>query len=316
MHLREHIILFAARDLYLYPTMVRYTLLMIVVTIGSVTLLSGQATSFRPPSQPESVPEVADSMLIPDSITGHLLIVPFEPRMYRSDFDRAIAQDNRLSSEDIRNNFRIGISNALALHAGEKHPPVALVTGSAEMQEDLRYIYRSVGYQYVLVPPKEPPPPKNFKEKVQRKLKKKAPAPVVGKTEVRDGQLHSDQGDTQRYMQTKVINENMVRYLASKYKAKHVLFINEIDLLYSRANTQQQYEADHYSRDIQVHYSILDQRGEAVAGGLVTETFSSRTNDIRKIISKHFPAIAQRVMADLELQDQADTANAAPDGSP
>ncbi|MEM9022563.1 MAG: hypothetical protein AAGB22_02390 [Bacteroidota bacterium] len=281
----------------------------LAIVVGLAAPALAQETTLTPQERPDP-PAIPDSLLRADSAAGQLLIIPFEPRMYRSDIDRALGEANRLNSGQLRQNFRQAISNALFIQAGDERQPLALLDTNPDRLQDLRYIYQSIAYQYIPVPPQPEPAPKNLKEKLQRKLRKKPEAPVVGTTSVEQGEVRSARGNARQYMNTRVTNPRMVAFLTHKYEADYLLFVNEMDVLLASSNTQQQYGSDEYLREVSVHFTILDRHGEQVTGGLASTTFSSRTNDLRKIIRQAFPTLADQVLSQLDLS----IASALPEG--
>ncbi|MGD1847118.1 MAG: hypothetical protein ACFB10_17140 [Salibacteraceae bacterium] len=228
-----------------------------------------------------------------------LMLIPFAPRMYRSDVDRDVAEASQLNFQQIRGFFRLGLDNALYIEADKTMQTVRMHADDPDINRDLYYIYKSINYDFVPVPAPEPDPSetKGVKGLVHR-IKPKEPAPQEGGTTLENGQIQTTPDEVERYMKTKVVNPNMFDFLGEKYQADYYLFINELDLL-NAANDYRDFESDNFSRYIKVHYTIFDADGAVVASNTTGVYFSSIENDLREIITAHFPKLAALVIQEV-----------------
>lgn len=243
---------------------------------------------------------VLDSVSLgPEADRITLMIVPFAPKMYRSDADRDIAATSRLDFQQIRGFFRLGLDNALYIEADKTMHTVRMHDDNPDINRDLNYIYKSVDYEFVPVPAPEPDPSekKSVKGFVKR-ITPKEPAPKEGGTTIQDGQIYSTEDQVERYMKTRVMNPNMFDFLGEKYQADYYLFINELDLLNASSDTRE-YEADKFQRYLKVHYTLFDESGNVVASNTTGLYFSSQQTDLREIITKNFPQLAEQIIREV-----------------
>lgn len=230
-----------------------------------------------------------------------VMIIPFEPKLYMSDIDRDIADVQGLSFYQIRSRMRYGITANVFAESNRTHTAINMLSDDPEISADLSYIYKSAGYQYVVLPPEE-----NAEQQVSKmqtllgKFKKKKVEEEPGTT-IKEGQLHSVQDNQERYMKTKIINPNMLKYLSGKYGTGLFVFINQLNIEKAADVDYRDLEAENYKREIKVHYTIIDWNGNDIYGGAEKYYFSSRINDMNKIIKGMFQTVAQQITSRLPL---------------
>src|ERR1043165_2355726 len=77
-------------------------------------------------------------------ISGKICIVPFEPKLYMSEIDKKINEQNKWEWETIRENFRRQLDTQLKLKLqSSAYPVVSFYADSAKMAKDLEYTYKS-----------------------------------------------------------------------------------------------------------------------------------------------------------------------------
>jgi len=246
------------------------------------------------------------------------LVIPFEPKMYMSGIDKDISMKTGMSFQQIRNNMRFGLSNELLSKMHGKMNTISLMhmdTGNVE--EELRYIYASIGYKYKeipveqLVPVKEIEPGKDAKTIDKAKYKfnhlvsnVKEKVNSIGDTEeeepkqysgVVNGEVVTSYDRAERYMATSIHNPNLLKQLNLKYGTTKFIFINQLDIEKAANPSQKGLATDAYQRKIKVHYTIFDLDGTEVSSGASLSYFSSRVNDMNVIVKNHFSAISANI---------------------
>lgn len=213
-------------------------------------------------------------------ISGKIMIIPFEPRLYMSDIDMKINQQTKWKSEKIRENFRHQLDNQLKQKLKSLAPVVSFYTDSAKMAKDLFQIYQSVNLSYELV--SNPTPTKS----------------VVKENGIKNGQIVVEANTDKRFMSIKVNDAQLLSSLNKKYKCDYFVFINQLDIV----NNTETYSlaTDTYMRDVTVHYTILDKTGKYIAAGPATTQFPSTENDPKKIVSQSFAPVATYITAKLQ----------------
>ena len=238
-----------------------------------------------------------DTLFYPD-INSKLLIFPFEPKLYRSEIDQEVGPANGLNFQELRGFYRLGLDNALYLAAKEQYDVIRFHADDAEINKDLYFVYKSMGYQNRDLPPVEDENEGKISKtynKLVSKVSKAEEEPEPG-TRMDHGQLVNNPNSQSQFMVRTIVNENVLDYCEEKYMAGLFLFINQLDLLHAPGVDWTQYSNDDYPRIIRVHYTIFNKSSQEGFSGLASTTFSSQTNDIREIISKHFTEVAAQII--------------------
>lgn len=261
------------------------SLLSTVLIFAMNSVVFGQSRTYESSQKPDTF------FIEPDF--NSLLIIPFEPHMYRSDIDRKVGAENNLNFQEVRGYFRLGLDNALYLATKDKYIVTRMHAGIADINKDLNYIYASISYDYKEV---ERPKPETRAEAIKNKIddKKKSKQPAPG-TRIEQGQIISVPDNREKYMSLRIVNEDLLDFLADKYKGALFLFITELDIINAPNTDYRAIEQDDYTRIIKANYTIYNKNGEVVNSGTATQNFSSKENDIREILSKHFPPLAEKI---------------------
>lgn len=261
------------------------SLLSTVLIFAMNSVVFGQSRTYESSQKPDTF------FIEPDF--NSLLIIPFEPHMYRSDIDRKVGAENNLNFQEVRGYFRLGLDNALYLATKDKYIVTRMHADIADINKDLNYIYASISYDYKEV---ERPKPETRAEAIKNKIddKKKSKQPAPG-TRIEQGQIISVPDNREKYMSLRIVNEDLLDFLADKYKGALFLFITELDIINAPNTDYRAIEQDDYTRIIKANYTIYNKNGEVVNSGTATQNFSSKENDIREILSKHFPPLAEKI---------------------
>jgi hypothetical protein len=109
-------------------------------------------------------------------------------------------------------------------------------------------------------------------------------------------------------MRTRVFNPAVIPTLADKYGVKYFVFLNELDIREAAPGTDyRQMEDESYKRQIKLHYSILDAQGNEIYSNAAYEYFSSKNNNIEKIVTQHFSKLAKIVASHVPAENQEAT---------
>lgn len=253
---------------------------------------------------PASAETEKDTLLLPMK-EGRLMLIPFEPKMYRSEIDRYIGRKDGLNFQEIRGYFRLAMDNAIYLEAKKDYDVERMHADDPEVNRDLDYIYKSVGYQFREMPkPKEPEKKgiSKYADKVSTKVKDKIDD-MNGKEEpkpegayIQNGQLMQVNYTNERFMATQVINQEMFNYLSPKYGSGLYLFVNQLDIRLSPGQETTSFGSDNFRREIKVHFSILTNDKKEIYAGAVKREFSGNNNSIKLIILNNFPALAKEIV--------------------
>lgn len=229
-----------------------------------------------------------------------VLIIPFEPRLYRSELDKEIVQKTGKNIEVIRNQFRNGLTNELFISVKQSgFTPLVLSEENANQKNDLRYIYQSIAHEYVEMPMEEKqqvenPGIRGLVEKTKDKLETKKESEKQ-ENGVQNGQITSSNSNAPKYMNVQITNPNLLQTLAKTYETKYFIFVNQLDLLNAYENTTANYETENYKKAVKIHYTILDIDGKEIKSGAYRNTFPNNFNNPELIIESSFRGLTNSI---------------------
>lgn len=236
-----------------------------------------------------------------------VLIIPFDNKMYMSEIDQEIAEQNQLNFNQIRHKFRKSLNDQIFLSLNSEFKAFSMLNEDKDVQEDLTSIYYSIGYRYEVLPKVEEE--KDAKQDGLPKIlgKKKGDAKKSeGKNGIRKGELISAPNNEERYMGTVISNQSILGHLSKKYGAEILIFINQIDVKrYAGADTYD-LAGDDYKREIKVHYTIMDNTGKQIDSGAAFAYFSSKENDIFEIINATYPELIKKLISSIKKPENAE----------
>lgn len=216
------------------------------------------------------------------------MIIPFEPKLYMSEIDQAINRETKLSAKEIKFKFRNGLNEEIyKAFKTSKYNVLDLMEDTAKYRKEIENIYQYLSYDYQKVPNQE-----NYKAPEKEKTEKK----------INKGQLVVETNSDARFMNAKITNAKLVPTLYNNYKTDLFVFINELELKAAGSGNYDAYSVENAKRQIIVHYTIFTYDGKEINSGIASEEFDSELNNPKKIIEKHFAAIAATIVARLDKQ--------------
>ncbi|MFB6305451.1 MAG: hypothetical protein ABEH43_00405 [Flavobacteriales bacterium] len=233
-----------------------------------------------------------------------VLYIPYDPKLYISNFDAQLIKDTKLSKKEMRNKIRMRLNTELHLNAKKTMRTLSVFNlPDSLLLNDLDYIYNSTGYQYKYVPAeKDSSKEKKGLAKVIDKIKRNKKEKERGK--IKEGQIVSKPVYGERYMDTKLINDNLIDWLSKKYGTKKFVFINQFDIKKSPDATPQNLQMGRYNMRIKVHYTIFNHNEEKIYGSAVYAEFPSYQTNLNKIMNKYFPRLAKEINRHLSMEQQ------------
>jgi len=209
-------------------------------------------------------------------ITGKIMIVPFEPKLYMSEIDMKVNEQTKWNFVQIRENFRHQLDVQLKLKLQNVGTVLSYYSDSVKTWKDLIYTYKSTNLSSDLV-------------------EKPTDASSVNKKEsgIKDGEVHVEMSSEKKFMNTKITDKELLSYMNTKYKSEYFVFVNELDIV----SVPDSYDlaSDSFKREVVVHYSIIDKTGKTLNAGLFSSRFSSKENNPKKIVSLCFVPIASAI---------------------
>ena len=225
-----------------------------------------------------------------------LMIVPFEPIMYKSQIDRSIGAVDGTNFDQIRENFRRGLDNLLYIETDQQYSVIKLLGDDAEKKVDLFKIYASSAPEYQILP-KEKAPPKKVKLNFLNKAEEDKPKKAHG-TKMESGQIKSENDGEERFMARAIRDSSIFDIMYEKYGTVLYLFINQFDLGPMPGLDYRSFESEEYQREIKIHYSIYTHKKE-IYSGVSKAWFSSTLNSQKDIILQAMPALSSEIAKNL-----------------
>ena len=206
-----------------------------------------------------------------------VMVIPYNPNMYFSDADDAIAKASNKTPEEIRRMFRHGIAYDVSVRILPRYPIKNMLYDTSEIaQRDLYLIYKNISYRKM----KSPSYKKDDEQEAPKDITS-GETPVVQSASLKE------------YIGVEA-PKGMLQYLHERYGTDLFVFINQFNLV-----TNYKYCTDrsinNFTRDVIVHFSIYDKDGNYLYGDAVRVTFNKRTNHIDEIMMHNFPVIADYI---------------------
>lgn len=224
-----------------------------------------------------------------------LLLVPFESKMFLSEINRKLAEENQLTSEQILQRFTSAVDQAI-LYTFQDRCDISsfYALEDEESAGDLSYIFDNLDLEYELV---SKTVEKSKLEQAKDKLKKKQDD-SYDRGGIQGGQIVTKRDERERYMKAVVESQQMLDSMHVKFSNKFFLFVNQLEIrnVYSDGVSMQQ---GGYDREIKWHYTLYHKNGEILSTGISRTTFPSQLNDINEIIKGYFPILAKNIYDDL-----------------
>ncbi len=223
------------------------------------------------------------------SVHKKTLIIPFEPDLYMSDMDREIGRTNQLNQVQIVEKFRINFDRALENTVQLKNETQSVLHDESTAQEnELVDIYSAITFVFA--------PVKRIQSKKDKLLAAVIPTKTAPQKEARikNGEVYAVRDTIERYMKTVLLDSTLLENLNRKTQAENFLFVNQFELKNSFTDVMQ-LQNDTYQRELRIHYSILNTKGEELVGGIAKCRFENSIVNINQIISTSFPCAAKQI---------------------
>ena len=223
------------------------------------------------------------------SQSGNVLVVPFGERMFYNEATSVMLKVSGLSYSEMINYFESSLVSEIQKQGGRGFISCAGAVTTGE-HSDLKTEVRSLLDFYLA--------PVNGSKKKKISLFGRPSSKLESKKE----KVDIEKGET-----VSLIGDNKTSYIASKVNSKRdfaklakdagvdkVLVINEFDIKEDMSSPYN--NGNEHLRQIQVHYTVFDAKGNPLSGGVAVENFSSAENNIKEVVKLHFPNLAKQIV--------------------
>lgn len=221
-----------------------------------------------------------------------ILIIPFEEKLFYSDIMRDLTTVNNMGANEIYHRLRNEIQLSMKKALKDSMETAMFLNTDSLLESDLVSIYAVLGYQYVPVP-KEVEEDKKGKKKTAKK-KPQEPKKEVG---IRNGQVIAERKVDERFMNAKLKDNTILNQFYSNYGINRFLFINQMDVKMDLSDPETAFIDPR--RLVAIHYTILDQNGMQLSGGLAQAQFPGTESRLNYIIGANFYKLAATVFGKL-----------------
>ncbi|MCH7535210.1 MAG: hypothetical protein IH948_05615 [Bacteroidetes bacterium] len=243
-----------------------------------------------------------DSLPVDTMNYNKIMVIPFNPNYYFSDSDHDLAEYNRITQAQVAQQFRYGLDFDNKVRILSKYETKSILRDTSEQaHRDLVEIYKGISYNFEspthgrgesvmsdLMAKFQENISTDHEAKTTEAAKKSSKLKEVDKKEV-------------EYMNVIPHDKAMFSYLSENYGVDLFLFINQFEL---KTNYEECLDRVNkiFQREVSVHFSIFDSKGNQLYGDVITVYFPSNTNDIDRIIKSNFPIVSNYIKSKLPEQ--------------
>ena len=215
----------------------------------------------------------------------NLVIVSFNPDMFNNEAAKPMLQQSNMSYDEMVNflNKEMTYYIGVAFQKIIKSYPLntSLTTNTTE---DLYTIWTLQNYFLSPIPKAQ----KRNVDPTSKLIGKKKPKNTGGEVVP---EINSLKGN---FLDSKIADKKTFMGITRKLHANFMLIINELDIKEDYSNPYAVGRND-YTRQLQIHFTLFNNRGEEIAGNVATVDFSSKENDIKKVVELYFPVAARNI---------------------
>ena len=217
-----------------------------------------------------------DSLMVNERTS--VLIIPYMPAMHLSDADIDLSEGSQMEMPAMRESLRKGIIKALNKNFAEVYDTRMVSNDFVRGDnKDISALYHSLMFEKDSVYTLKDPKRFAVKDTMPKRKGASQPKPEI------------------TYINSGVRDEMLIPDYSEKYNADYLIFLNEIDIK-THAEDCINLALKIYRRDLLVHYSIFNKKGEQVYGDVAVSHFGSNSNDINEIMNESFPKISNYIL--------------------
>lgn len=273
---------------------------LLILVIISALNVAAQETDYGPTNDSLYLGFHRDSIAMLEA--PKLLIAPFHPDRYMSQFDHEIAKGTNYTYQHTRGFFRKGLDNAVVIAAKAHNDYVNLHADDPELNMDLDFLYKVTKNPIVPYVAPEIEDDKGFKKRLASywvKLQSEMIEEPEPGTRVEKGQLVSHAETRELITKCKILNPILIDSLTPKYDVDYFVIVNELDMV-STSTDHRDYELDNYGRLIKVHFTVFDKEGNELYSLIKKRAFRSTENDLPTIIKSHYLPLGYEIIYSLD----------------
>ncbi len=215
----------------------------------------------------------------------NLIIVSFSPDMFNNEAAKAMLQQSDMSYDEMVHFFNKEMTYYLGVVFQKNIKTFSLNTSlTTNTTEDLYTIWTLQNYFLSPIPKDQKRNVDPSSKLIGRKQPKNTNGEVVQK-------INSLTGN---FLDSKIADKKTFMGITRKLHGNYVLIINELDIKEDYSNPYAVGRND-YTRQLQIHFTLFNNKGIKITGNVATVDFSSRENNIKKVVETYFPVAATKI---------------------
>jgi hypothetical protein len=238
----------------------------------------------------------ADGELLSSAPPLRVMIIPFHPNYYLSDADRELAEVNDKKPEELSRIFRYGLDLSMEAQVRNVFDSYSFLSDTADVADaNLKSLYSGVTYKYQ----------KPFNLLAGDVEKKDTHVETLfGKPQEEEEEKGSrwkkkeEEPGPSEYMNAEVRDPAVLTDFSLVYGVEYFVFLNQFELK-TNYETCLDRTTNNFKREVLVHYSIYNARGEQLKGSVINVVFGSNDNHLDQIIGEYLPQITAGIQREL-----------------
>ncbi len=215
----------------------------------------------------------------------NLVIVSFNPDMINNEAAKPMLQQSGMTYDDMVTFLNKEITYYLGMVFQKNIRTFSLNTSlTTNTSEDLYTIWTLQNYFLS-------PIPKDQKRNVDPTSK------LIGQNnqDSSDGEVVSEINSLKgNFLDSKIVDKRTFMGITRKLHVDYVLIINELDIKEDYSSPYAVGRND-YTRQLQIHFTLFNNKGIAIAGNVATVDFSAKENDIKTVVESYFLVAANKI---------------------
>lgn len=233
------------------------------------------------------------AQLANDTMKVDVMVIPANPKLYNSFFDKQMCEANELNVVQLRDTILSELSYYVAKAINDSVKTGIIPESMTGYREDMDFVYDALSYKYDLLP--QPKVEETTLDKWKTKFKKTSNPPAKTGTRMEGGQIVTNEDKTPRYTNAQVENPSFLTILNMRYQPKTFVLINQLEIVIGQNTSQIDLHSDNYPREVRVHYTVVDADGKELQSGLVVRNASSYDNSLNSLFTQSFQSIGQEI---------------------
>ena len=222
----------------------------------------------------------------------NILVVPFSPQMYTAVGDHFICKQSNMTPGELADMIRRTLVKTLDYNLSKYYNVFALEGEATPVRgSDLFNIYN-----ITRVEEKQKKVKKYYKGYPMRK-----PWELFMSPEERWGHdcAQAESGKPNRkirkYMNADITEDSIFHNICKKHDAAYVLYLTQFEM-HTRFGNCLDMQRTVFQRDLFIHFTLLDNTGQYVDGGVVGTTFQSNSNDAKHILENNMGRLTSYIV--------------------